>query len=390
MNFVALKMLTGDRARYAAILTGLTCAALLVTQQLAIFLGYMTRTWAFIDDCAPPTGGQNSADIWVMNDQMEFTEDSKRMQDTELYRVRSIRGVTWAVPLFKSQLDVRLGGGRETACSLVGLDDATLIGAPPMTVGKLSDLRQADAVIVDAAQADNKLAHLDASGKRIPLRIGDHIEINDHQAIVAGFCRVRRNFFWQPILYTTYTRALLFAPQQRRMLTFILAKADPGENPQTVADRIARATGLAAYTTHGFSALTARYVITQTGIAINFGIAVLLGFIIGTAVAAQSFFNFMNENLRLFGMLKAMGASTQILLRMILVQAATAGIIGYGLGVGAAALFGRFLGGSQIAFTFPWQLPLTTAFVVAGACLFPALISLRKLVRLEPAIVFKQ
>ena len=34
------------------------------------------------------------------------------------------------------------------------------------------------------------------------------------------------------------------------------------------------------------------YVIKQTGIAVNFGISVLLGFVIGTAIAGQTFYNF--------------------------------------------------------------------------------------------------
>ena len=98
MNFIALKMLTGDRTKYVAILMGLTFAAMLTTQQLGIFLGYMTRTYAFIDDVAGGIGaaGPESAragqapDIWVMDPEMEFTEDTKRMQDTDLNRVRRL------------------------------------------------------------------------------------------------------------------------------------------------------------------------------------------------------------------------------------------------------------------------------------------------------------
>jgi putative ABC transport system permease protein len=391
MNFIALKMLTGDRARYVAILIGITCAALMVTQQLAIFLGYMTRTWAFIDDTAPPDGGATAADIWVMNPQMEFTEDAKRMQDTDLDRVRSIPGVRWAVPLYRTALDVRLGWGHETLCTLVGLDDATLIGAPPeMVEGSLSNLRQADGVIVDAAMATTTLARTAPDGTRIPLGMGDRIEINDHAARVVGLCRLRRNFFWQPMMFTTYTRAITFAPQQRRMLTYVLVKVAPGHTAAEVAARITQMTELAAYTSNGFAKLTALYVIRKTGIAVNFGIAVLLGVVIGTAVAGQSFQNFVNDNLRLFGMLKAMGASGGMLLRMVLLQAGFAGTIGYGLGIGATALFGHFVGNSQIAFYFPWQLLLATAGAVGFACLVPALLCVRKVMRLEPAIVFKQ
>ena len=88
----------------------------------------------------------------------------------------------------------------------------------------------------------------------------------------------------------------------------------------------------------------------NTGIPINFGIAVVLGFLIGTAIAGQTFYNFTLENLRYFGTLKAMGATNGILLRMILLQALVVGALGYGLGVGGAALFGYLMGGTELSF----------------------------------------
>ena len=101
MNLVALKMLVGDRAKYLGIIMGLTFASLLITQQLAIFFGLMSRSYGAITDMAYP-------DIWVMDSQVQFIDDVKPLQDTELYRVRGIRGVEWAVPLYKGLLKARL------------------------------------------------------------------------------------------------------------------------------------------------------------------------------------------------------------------------------------------------------------------------------------------
>lgn len=399
MNFIALKMLTGDRAKYLAILMGLTFASLLTTQQLAIFLGYMTRTYAFIDDVAggsAPAGGAAAAagspDVWVMNPEMEFTDDVKRMQGTDLYRVRGVRGVAWAVPMFKGVMNVRLASGHETACTLIGIDDATLAGGPAtMVQGRLEDLRHDDGVILDAAEAAGKLAKPANGGtSSSPLVVGDTLEINDHRATVVGLSRITKAFFWQPVIYTTYSRATTFAPQQRRMLTFVLAKAQPGQDPQALCDRIRRETRLAAYTNSGFRNLTSGYVIKQTGIAVNFGMSVFLAVIIGAAIAGQTFYNFTHDHLRHFGMLKAMGAGNGVLLRMILVQALSAGAIGYGLGVGAAAIFGRVVGGSgEVAFHFPGQLLAVNATIMTLICVGPALLSVRKVLKLEPAVVFK-
>jgi putative ABC transport system permease protein len=129
-------------------------------------------------------------------------------------------------------------------------------------------------------------------------------------------CRVTRSFQSQPSIYTTYSRATIFAPRERKLLSFILAKAKPGENVQAVCDRIYKATGLAACTREQFVKLTLNYFMKYTRIPINFGMSVVLGFIIGTAIAGQTFYNFTLDNLRHFGTLKAMGAGNGSLLRM--------------------------------------------------------------------------
>jgi putative ABC transport system permease protein len=135
--------------------------------------------------------------------------------------------------------------------------------------------------------------------------------------------------------------------------------------------------------------VTMRYFLKYTGIPINFGISVLLGFIVGTAIAGQTFYNFTLDNLRYFGTLKAMGASNGTLLRMILLQALLVGTIGYGLGVGAASVFGYISRHSELAFLLPWQLLAISAGAVTIICAGSAIISMRKVITLEPAIVFK-
>jgi putative ABC transport system permease protein len=383
MNRIALKMLIGDRAKYLGILMGLTFASLLITQQLSIFVGLMSRTFGFVSDTA-------QADIWVMDPKVQFIDDIKPLQDTVLYRVRSVSGVEWAVPLYKGLIKARLADGNFQTCNVVGLDDATLLGGPPeMVKGKLADLRRSDGVIVDGVGAADKLAKVSPDGTSVPLQIGDTLELNDRRAVVVGICRTTRTFQSQPMLYTTYTRAVQFAPAERHLLSFIMVKAKPGENVQALCDRITKVTGYAAYTSDRFKAVTVGYFMKYTGIPINFGISVLLGFIVGTAIAGQTFFNFTLDNLRYFGTLKAMGAGNSTLLRMIILQAALAGSIGYGLGVGAASVFGWATKHTELAFKLPWQLLVLSAGAVVVICVGSALLSMLKVVRLEPAIVFR-
>ena len=392
MNRIAIKMLVGDVAKYFGILLGITFAALLITQQSSIFVGLMSRTYAFVGDT-------NLPDIWVTDPEVKYIDELEPMQSTALDRVRGVPDVQWAVPMYKAVLRGRLQNGTFRSVIVVGLDDATLIGGPPkMVEGDLGDLRRADGVILDIVSARTRLARYsayDAQGnptkdaERIPMAVGDTLQINDRRAVVVGLCEVTRTFQSQPVIYTTYTRALSFAPPERKQMSLILAKAAAGVDPTALSDRITATTSLRARTAEQMKWDTIFYYLKNTGIPINFGIAVLLGFLVGTAIAGQTFYNFTLDNLRYFGALKAMGGSTWLLLRMVLLQALLAGAIGYGLGVGLAALFGIQAGGTELAFRMTWHIPAISAGAVALICALSSLVSMIKVIRLEPAVVFR-
>ena len=379
-------MLTGDRAKYFGILVGLTFSSLLITMQISVFAGIMSRAFGFISDIGLPQ-------IWVMDPKVQFIDDTKPLQDTELYRVRSVSGVAWAVPLYKGILRVRLENGNFQSCNVLGIDDTTLIGGPSrMIQGSLSDLRRADAVIVDQVGATGKLAHiLTVNGKTVsvPLVIGDAIEINDRRAIVVGICKVGRTLQSQPVIYTTYSRATTFAPRERKMLSFILATPKSGENLDLVCRRITRITGLLAVSSYGFKYRTLMYVLTKTGFPINFGIAVFFSFMVGTIISGMTFYNFTMENMRYFGTLKAMGAKNRLLLRMIAIEALLVGLISYCMGVGGAAFVGLIFRNTEMAFLLLPQTLIVIAVVVITICILTSSLCIYQVMKLEPAIVFK-
>jgi putative ABC transport system permease protein len=383
MNFVALKMLVGDRAKYLGIIMGLTFASLLITQQAGIFVGLMSRTYGAITDASGP-------DIWVMESNVQFIDDVKPMANTELFRIRGVDGVQWAMPMYRGLIKARLDNGNYQTCIITGVDDATLIGGPAtMVKGRLTDLRRADGIIVNDVGAGGMLARTGPDGKKIPVKIGDTLELNDHRAVVVGICKVARTFNSQPVVYTTYNRATTFAPQERKLLSFVLVKAAPGQDVAELCRRINRVTGLAAYTQRGFIDKTYDYFMKNTGIPVNFGISVTLGFIVGTAIAGQTFYQFTLENLRQFGALKAMGAGNGLVLKMIAVQALLVGAIGYGLGVGIASLFGHLTRNTELSFRLPWWLMVGNAGAIVVICAIASLFSVWKVLKLEPAVVFK-
>ncbi|MFZ4763051.1 MAG: ABC transporter permease [Alphaproteobacteria bacterium] len=383
MYGVALKMLVGDTSKYIGIIFGITFAALIMTQQPAIFVGLMERTFSLITDVSYPQ-------LWVMDSKVQYVDDIKPMQDTKLLRVRGVEGVAWAVPFFKGSVRARTSDGKFQNVVMVGLDDATLIGGPgDMLSGKLEDLRHTDAIIVDRDGAEKRLRRSLPDGTSRPLELGDSLEINDRRAVVVGIARTTRSFQSQPLIYTTYQRAIQFSPAERLKLSFILAGVTTGYDVEKVRLAINNSTGLIARTAAEFKKMTLDYFLTNTGIPINFGISVGLGFLVGAAIAGQMFFNFTHDNIRQFGALKAMGASNGLLTRMIMLQALLSGFTGWGLGVGLAALFGYSMRHSILAFRLVWEILGLSGAGVLLIVLIAALISIRKVVVLEPAIVFK-
>lgn len=385
MNWVALKMLTGDRTKYLGIVFGVSFAALLMAQQSAIFCGLMRNTTSQIRDI-------QGADVWVMDDNVQFVDDTKPLSENALYRVRGVEGVKWAVRLYKGLARARLSDGNFQQVILIGVDDATLVGAPAVEQGKLlygtlEDLRRPDAVIMD------EFGWRYLFGKE-PFVPGRTLEMNDKRAVIVGLAKCNPTFQTFPILYCTYSQAVKYVPQERKTLTFVLAKAADGVSPDDLCARIQSQTRtLRALTNDQFFWTTIGYYLKRTGIPINFGITVALGFVVGCAIAGQTFYLFTVENLKQFGSLKAMGVSNWRLVRMVMLQALVVGVIGYGLGVGGAALFGyvfeRVVTNAPPAFYFPWQVLALTAGAVAVIITVSAAVSLRRVLFLEPAVVFR-
>jgi putative ABC transport system permease protein len=385
MMHIAIKMLVGNRGKYFGMVFGVFLSAMIITQQSSIFTGLISRTFGFLTDTTYP-------DIWVMDPMVQYVDDFKPMTDTKLLQVRGIDGVASAVPLYKGVLRARLEDGSFQQTNVIGLDDASLTGGPPvMLAGSVADLRKSDGIIVDEAGNNKRFAKKNPipGGPKIPLAIGDTLEINDKRGVVVGIARVQRTFQTNPVIYTTYSRAMSFAPKERKLLTYILVKVHPGTTIETVAARITKLTGLQALTNAQFSDSTVTYFLKNTGIPINFGIAVILGLIIGTAICGQTFYGFTLDNVRYFGALKAMGASNVMLLKMIFLQALLVGLIGYGSGTGVASLFYFLSKNSELAFRLPWQILAITGCAVTFTCLIAALLSMLKVIFLEPAIVFK-
>jgi putative ABC transport system permease protein len=385
---LALKMLFGDTAKYLMLVAGLFFATFLIVQQASVFCGLMRWTTATLKNVGAP--------IFVVEERVEQVNETNPMRDTDVARVRSVSAVRWAMPLYSGIQRVRLNDGSFKTVQLIGIDAASLAGAPArMVEGNLEDLRLPNTVVIDELATQRLSSDPADPSKRI--KIGDQFEINDVEARVVGISQAMRSFTGGPYIWTTYERALQYTPQSRKMLTAVIAAPIEGMTSDEAAAEIEKATGLRAYVNRDFgdnpkdfNTATVWWYVKNTGIPISFGTTVVIGFIVGVAIACQTFYAFVLDNLKHLGALKAMGMSNFRLSLMLVFQALTVGIIGFGLGLLATSGFAMgAIENGQPPFYMPWQIPVFAFIAVQVICMLAALMGIIRLSLYEPAMVFR-
>ncbi len=375
---LALKMLAGDRVKYLGLVFGIGFATLLMTQQVTIFAGLLT--WG-----ANPVLDVREADVWVMDPRVKQPDQGQPLPDQALYRVRSVEGVAWAVPYFRAQGALTTREGALAAVQIIGLDNQSLVGLP------LENRAEAAAALSgrNSAVLDRNTLNLIWPDGRDP--IGEVAEINDNRVVVRGLTSTLTTFAGLPTVYLKYTDAISITAPERNKLSFVLVRAAPGEAPADLASRISRETGLKALTRNEFAASGVRFIIENTGIPISFGVAIALGVVVAIVITGLTLAMFVAENLKTFGALKAIGVTNSQIVQMVLAQALVVGFIGYGIGVGGTAAF-VFFGSSDPGlrgFSLRPDVLIGAALLVAAIVIGSALVSIRRVLRLDPAIVFR-
>lgn len=371
-------MLYGDTGKYIGLVAGIVFATLLMSQQVSIFIGLLSRTASQILDVQEAT-------LWVMDPRVQYMEEFEPMRDVELQRVRSVPGVEWATPYYKGFAVVNTFVSQSQQVFLMGIDDVSLLPYPhQMIEGKWEDLKQPESMILDKAGW-----HFLFPGE--PVVLPRTIEINEKRVVIVGVCDVSAPFTTFPIVFARYTEVLKLAPQKRNSLSFVLVREQKGVPITELQARIRNETGLQVLTTDEFKWRTINHILTRTGIPINFGITVVLGFIVGAAITGQTFYLFILDKLRQFATMKAIGVTNGQILRMVFAQAASVGFVGYSLGVGLTALF--FQSTNDVpalrGFYFHWEVMAGVGVAVTLIVALTVLFSIRRVLVVDPGVVFR-
>jgi len=372
---LALKMLIGKKASCLGVIFGVFLATLLITQQSAIFLGLIARSYRLVTDIPVPN-------IWIMDSATESDEKVRAIPETYLGVIRGVPGVAWAAPINVVYMPMISPSGNFDTCKLYGVDDETLVGIPTNIVaGNAKDIRREGGVIVDIFSARTSL-----SNNGVPLKVGDSFEINQRRAVVVGLCEITQGFYPQPIIFTSQSQFRYFTGVTDNKVQFIAAKSLDDADVKEVIQKLNAVNGLIALSTGDFKWRIAKSFL-QTGILINFGLSVALGIIIGFSIAGQVFYVMTIQNLPYFALIKASGGNERLISKMILAQVTVVGILGFLLGTGATILWGMAVKKTTLAFLFPWQLLVFTLMIVIIICLFTAALSIRKIFSTDPKML---
>lgn len=394
MLYIALKMLLGDRAKYAGLVFGIAFTSFLVTFAGSYFSGFMTRGFSLVTE-------NEFADVWVMDPAVNSAEQTTNMPSWALGSVRGVDGVRAAVPLLLGNAQARFPDGRFQSFQVVGVDDETLAGAPALLDGVPGDvLRSANTVAVASGGTSGKLltpqlpADQWSRGRpnpKAPLRDldrGDELLLNDRLVRIAARADALPRFPPRPLLYTTFSHAQEILNPARGQQTFVLAVAAANVLPSELAARITARTGLSARTSADFRSDTVHWFLLNSEDVGDIASMMILAMSVGFGVTGVMLYMFTNESLPQYAVLSAMGATRRMLLLMIFAQSGFCALVGTGLGLGLCGIAGQLVEHAGYPFRVMWFTPLIGALMVLIVSAVSAAVSARPVLKLQPALVF--
>ncbi len=368
------KLLVNDRAKFFALIVGITFAVFLMIEMTSLFSGSMFRASATVINIG--------AKVWVMDPAVQTVANAIPLPDFVLDEVRSIPGVKYAVPLYSGGTLVKLRDGTYQSVNIVGLDDSSLFGRPALLEGKIDDIFAESGFFVVKDAEFSKLENP---------KVGTEFEVNDHRGKVVGIAQVATSgLFGVPTLYTTYNRAIEYIPTARFTTSYVLVEPKTAEDVPIIEQRVA-AMGYLALSKDQFMQRISRFYTYQTGFGINILLMTAISFIVGLSISGQTYYTFILENLEKFGALKAIGAKNRELVYMILFQATFTALTGLGLGIGLCAaliwLAKLYLPTYGAMITY-WDLGLAFVMVVIIAAA-SGYAGIRKVLTIEPFDIFR-
>jgi putative ABC transport system permease protein len=373
MPSLALKNLVHDKVRLAVTLVGIIFSVVLSAIQLGLFVGFQRATADIIVN--------SKADIWLSSQGLANLENGIPFSESKFYQVKSVEGVERATKQIVQFGTWKKPDGGDEGVMIIGFDLDGGMGEPwNLTQGKIEDLRQPDSVIIDELYAE----------KLQVTKIGQMVEIRGNKAKVVGFTRGIRTFTTSPAVFCSFKNAQNYFGLDENQTLYILIKAKQGVYLQQLRAKLENTVkDVDVKTRDEFTVKQQNYWMFGTGAGITVLIAAGLGLLVGVVIVAQTIYSATVDHLKEYGTLKAIGASNFYLYRVIITQATISGIVGYAIGISIALFVSKQSLEGTTAIILPCELVGMLFVLVMGMCIFASVISINKVMRIDPAMVFK-
>lgn len=370
---LAQRNLFHDKVRLTVTLTGIVFSVVLIVVQLGLFIGFTTATSNLID--------HSGADLWITSKNVPYVEQGVAFSERKLNQVRAVPGVADAQKIIAHWTQWKRHDGGQESVQIVGINVDDPLERPwNLVEGRVEDLKAPDAVIMDELYRQ----------KLGVTRVGEVFEIGGYRARVVGFTRGIRSFTTSPYVFTSFKNAQDFTGLREDQTYFILVKVAPGANREQVRRALLdHVTDVQVFTSGEFSRMTTFYWMFTTGAGVAVLIAAALGLVVGFVVVAQTIYATTMDHIREYGTLKAMGAPNSYVYKVIMKQAAISAVIGYALGMVVSTFVVHASEKGGAAILMPASMAVGMFFLTLVMCVGAALVSINKVTRIDPAMVFK-
>jgi putative ABC transport system permease protein len=372
MFALALRIIFHQPMRYVVALMGISVAAGLAFVQLGLYVGFKENASIIVD--------HTDGDIWICSKFHENFDFPRPLNPRVLDIARSTRGVRAAYPMLIVFSKWKLADGAEKTVQLVGYDVDHKIGQPwQMLCGFPDELSNPGAITVDTT----------ARHKLNDAEIGTSTEIGEVSAQVVGITDGIRSFQGNPMIFTDMENARSFGHLGDNAMHYVIVKLDTTADRAEVLNTLRNIEYAEAYTKPEFSKMAQDYWLNATGAGPALAMSAMMGLIVGVVVAGQVLYTSTLEHLREYGTLKAMGASNFQVTGAIVSQAMVGALPAHIVAGGLLLIAQRFIGGKGIHLSMDFRTYCILGLFTVGVCVVASMLSVFKVMRLEPAEVFK-
>jgi putative ABC transport system permease protein len=366
-------------SKLLASLAGVVFAAYLMSVQVGLLLGFVDTTTALI--------ARSPGDVWLVPKGTVNFEMVDPQPGATYHHVMGTPGVSWGSRVLAGWSDWQTASGERERVFVVGVDPERPVCLPwAMQEGSVDGLFEHQAVVVDGLDRETL-----GGGQAVAL--GHDLELGGHRSRVVGISRDVRSFTTFPYVFTNqaHARDVVFGLRDpARDLHYVVVGLEAGADVEAVCQELERRLpDSEALTTEAFVGRTAHYWLVNTGVGAMNVLAAILGLLVGGAIVAQTTHARTMELLKEYGTLKALGATDRELAGVVLLQALATGAAGFLLGLLLAVATAGVVNQGRLLILFGTASVICLALLTLLMCAGAAVLSIRGVVRLEPAIAFR-